>query len=467
LKNGFKETFVIDTNIVLEDSSNILKLSSGGESLIAIPETVLDEIDSKKSGFSEINYQAREFARLLEDSQFLESFEVDGGYKIVQVLLPRGVRIDIISKSKYELQRGLHQNIESDRKILEIAKFAQNYYENTTFISLDIMARVRALSLDIRSRTLQLEKDSDSEIEFEKSIEVSFEDLQKLQDREIEELDRDYKPQNFCYNWIQQFSNYMVLSVVKNGKVELLDEEELRDQIITPLNREQLYLSHSIIDPFFQVVVVEASAGSGKTLLALSGAIKLIRRGDFKKIIYIRNSVESLDKGEDVGYLPGLEEKFRIYNHPLMDSLDYIVRSEYRRKHSSRKGDNFRELGEDDVKQRVEEAILRYGIETMWVGEMRGRTISNATVIVDEAQNISNKTMQMVLSRIDSSCKVIVLGSNKQIDNFYINRYTNSLTTLLKATRTDYEGVNMFAIRLSKVLRGPITEWAESLFSRL
>ncbi len=110
--------------------------------------------------------------------------------------------------------------------------------------------------------------------------------------------------------------------------------------------------------------------------------------------------------------------------------------------------------------------IQNYGIETMWVGEMRGRTLSNAFVVIDEAQNMSNKTMQMVLSRIDNSCKVIILGSNKQIDNFYVNKHTNALTTLLKSTKESSELVNIFAIRLQKVLRGPITEWAEQIFTR-
>ena len=110
--------------------------------------------------------------------------------------------------------------------------------------------------------------------------------------------------------------------------------------------------------------------------------------------------------------------------------------------------------------------IQNFGIETMWVGEMRGRTLSNAFVIIDEAQNMSNKTMQMVLSRIDNSCKVVILGSNKQIDNFYVNKYTNSLTTLLKSTVKQSELINIFSIKLQKVLRGPITEWAEQIFSK-
>jgi len=97
---------------------------------------------------------------------------------------------------------------------------------------------------------------------------------------------------------------------------------------------------------------------------------------------------------------------------------------------------------------------------------MRGRTLSDAIVIIDEAQNMSNSTLQLVLSRIDSSCKVIVLGSNRQIDNQYITRYTNGLTTLLNATKEEHEEVNLFGIELQKVLRGPVTQFAERIFSK-
>ena len=128
-----------------------------------------------------------------------------------------------------------------------------------------------------------------------------------------------------------------------------------------------------------------------------------------------------------------------------MDSLDYIIRSEYKRKRNKKNPDaQISELDDSEVTARIEQMISNYGIETMWVGEMRGRTLSNSFIIIDEAQNMSNKTMQMVLSRIDSSCKVVILGSNKQIDNFYVNKYTNALTTLLKSTKNEDNLVNIF-----------------------
>ena len=465
----FDKYYVLDTNILLEDATNIYKLSQDGKNLIILAETVLDEIDTKKSGFDEINFQAREFARILEDSNIISSTKKDL-YKIIRLRINnKDTVIDIISKDEYEINsKNVSLNIINDRKILEISTFANTYYKHKVeFISLDIMARTRAISLDIKTNSL-LGKDKDIfDLDFIKYIDINFEDLEYLDNEEIIKFDKDYKPYNFSYCFKVRHSDQVVLANIQNKKIKLLDEVEIRDQVITPLNKEQLFFSDAIINHFYNVLIIEAKAGSGKTLLALSGALKLVRQKFFQKIIYIRNSIESLDKGEDVGYLPGLEEKFKIYNHPLMDSLDYIIRTEHKRKRNKKAPDVvFQQLDDSEVTARIEQMISNYGIETMWVGEMRGRTLSNSFIIIDEAQNMSNKTMQMVLSRIDSSCKVVVLGSNKQIDNFYVNKYTNALTTLLKSTKNEDNLVNIFAIKLEKVLRGPITEWAEQIFSK-
>ncbi|MFY4809642.1 PhoH family protein [Aliarcobacter butzleri] len=465
----FDKYYVLDTNILLEDATNIYKLSQDGKNLIILAETVLDEIDTKKSGFDEINFQAREFARILEDSNIISSTKKDL-YKIIRLKINnKDTVIDIISKDEYEINsKNVSLNIINDRKILEISTFANTYYKHKVeFISLDIMARTRAISLDIKTNSL-LGKDKDIfDLDFIKYIDINFEDLEYLDNEEIIKFDKDYKPYNFSYCFKVKHSDQVLLANIQNKKIKLLNEVEIRDQVITPLNKEQLFFSDAIINHFYNVLIIEAKAGSGKTLLALSGALKLVRQKFFQKIIYIRNSIESLDKGEDVGYLPGLEEKFKIYNHPLMDSLDYIIRTEHKRKRNKKAPDVvFQQLDDSEVTARIEQMISNYGIETMWVGEMRGRTLSNSFIIIDEAQNMSNKTMQMVLSRIDSSCKVVVLGSNKQIDNFYVNKYTNALTTLLKSTKNEDNLVNIFAIKLEKVLRGPITEWAEQIFSK-
>ncbi|SKB45567.1 PhoH family protein [Malaciobacter marinus] len=463
----FEKVYTLDTNILLEDAKNIFKLSDENKNLIVLPETVLDEIDSKKSGFDEINFQAREFARVLENSQIIQSKKV-ADFKIVTIKVFDifEATIDVISKEEYLINiKNVAPNIINDRKILEVAKFVESHYTcESDFLSLDIMARTRAVSMDIKTDSLLGTSEKEFDYEFIKTITIKFEQLETINNSSIFDYDEEHKVHNFAYCFKVKGSDQVLLACIQNKKIIILDETEIRNQIITPLNKEQLFFSNAILKHYFNVLIVEAKAGSGKTLLALSGALKLVRQKYFQRIIYIRNSIESLDKGEDIGYLPGFEEKFKIYNHPLMDSLDYIIRSEHKKK-SNKKNFQYDELDDVEVNARIEQLIQNYSIETMWVGEMRGRTLSNAFVIIDEAQNMSNKTMQMVLSRVDNSCKVVILGSNKQIDNFYVNKHTNALTTLLKSTKNESDLVKPFAIKLEKVLRGPITEWAEQIFS--
>ena len=466
-RDSFEKYFVLDTNIILSDAKNIFKFSHSSSNLLILPETVLDEIDNKKSGFEEINFQAREFARILESCEIVDTKSIENGIKIVRVFIEskeNSVNIDIISNEHYKSDYQKESlNIYNDRKILEVCEFANSYYpKEIVFLTLDVMAKIRAISLNLNSKSIVGEGDGELDINFIKNIEIEFEDIEYLSNASIYDYDKEYKANNFCYCFKVKSSDQIILAAIINEKISILDEEFLRDQVIVPLNKEQLFFSNALLNPFNNVLIVEAIAGSGKTLLALSAALKLVKKREYQKIIYIRNSIESLDKGEDIGYLPGFEEKFRIYNHPLMDSLNYIVRSEHKRKKSSKAF--YEELEEGEINARVEMMINNYGIETMWVGEMRGRTLSNSFIIVDEAQNMSNKTMLMVLSRIDNSCKVVILGSNLQIDNFYVNKYTNALTTLLRSTKNRQELIKIFAIKLKKVLRGNITQWAEEIF---
>jgi len=208
-----------------------------------------------------------------------------------------------------------------------------------------------------------------------------------------------------------------------------------------------------------------SSHNSGKTLLAISAAFELIKRKDFQRIVYIRNSVESLAKGEDVGYLSGNDEKFAVFNHPLFDTLGYIASNMINKSKENKPGKG-KFITEELISEKVQNLVDKYQIETMWTGALRGRTISNAVVIIDEAQNMSNSTLQLTLTRIDASCKVVVLGSNRQIDNAYITKHTNGLSSLLNATKQEHKEVNLFGIELTKVLRGPITTFAEKIFSK-
>ena len=456
------KTYILDTNILLDSASNIRTLSENGANIIVIPEIVLDELDCKKTGFDDINFNAREFARLLEDS-YIAKKERKVDLNIVHLFVPKlGSVIQVISKESYDCDKNPHQSIQNDRKILELALAYKNFIKETaTLISLDVMCRIRASSLGIPSTTLH--KNAVLPTSLDKELTVS--NLDSLDNARIFDVDPDYNGSTFSYTLTDAVTGKAVLANVYNSRLNFIKEAELEKQDVKPVNKNQKFLVDAILSDFTRVVSSDALAGSGKTLLSLSTAMRLVKEKKYEGIIYVRNSIESLAKGEDVGYLPGLDEKFRIYNHPLYDSLYFIARSRLTRSRAGTMKANAQNINDDLISEAVDKLVETYNIKTMWVGEMRGRTISNSIVIVDEFQNCSASTGQLILSRLDKGCKAICIGSNRQIDNAYTNKHVNALTRLLVASQVPQK-VPMFSCSLPTIVRGDIAALAEEIFQQ-
>jgi PhoH-like ATPase len=254
----FDKIYSLDTNIILDNAMNLVTLADGGKNLIVLPETVLDEIDSKKSGFSEINFQAREFARLLFDAEIKDKKEYNN-LTIIETSIGE-VTIYIISKEVYKADTDkVSGSIKNDRKILEITKDLQkvNRYKQMKFISLDVMARTRAISIGIPTEALNLGV-KDIELDFIKEITLGQGET-ILDGEDIINFDRDYKPNNF--NYIFDEMGQKKLACIQNGKIKLLDEKELRKQNVNPMNKEQLFFSNSLLDNHYNIIVAEAKAG--------------------------------------------------------------------------------------------------------------------------------------------------------------------------------------------------------------
>ena len=454
----FEKVYILDTNIILNDVSNIMNISQSGNNLIVLPETVIDEIDTKKTGFEEINYQAREFGRMLSDAEVIST---DKNNNAVIVRFKKDdIIIDIISLKKYN-DAGLDKKILNDRRIIEVANYATVHYSNIAskedviLLTLDVMCRVRAITLDTNTEPLDFKK-KDKDYNFIKEFDINSTMLNSLNLKNIIDIDPDYKQENYCYKFKGE-TGHIVLAYILNGKINLIDENELRKYTIKPKNSGQLYAMSGMLNQIYNVCLIEALAGSGKTLLAIACGMRNIDLGRYDKIIYVRNSIESLDRGEDVGYLSGNEEKFRIYNMPLYDTLEFIARQSMK---------DSKKESEESIQAKTEELKVKYQIEATWVGEMRGRTLSNAYVIIDEVQNMSRKTLQLILTRLDDDCKVICIGSNRQIDNQWVNKYTNGLSMLLDEAENEHPELNLFATKLDRVVRGKITEWSERIFSK-
>ena len=446
------KTFVLDTNIILDNVENLFRLYNN-ENNIVICDIVIDEIDSKKSGLDELGYRAREFARFLENMDVIDTHKYKSGL-VVNILRNDRLKLYIVSKD-YKKYDDTHPAIINDRKIIECTKECCDIFENVIFISLDGMCRLRAISEGLEVETLTLNTE---EKNYLFSKEVNF-DL-PTDNMDIFELDKDHKPEN--YNYIINESNgNVILGRCVNDKLQIINEKNLEKQDIRPLNLGQKFYVDSILDEKIDIVLSEATSGSGKSLMALATAMRLINEKKYSGIVYIRNSIESVDKGEDVGYLSGNEEKFAVYNHPLYDCITMIAQKQLQSSNSNKSKAKKVEIDVQALEERTEELIKRYNIETMWIGELRGRTIQNKVVIFDEVQNASVKSSLLVLTRLDKDCKIIICGSNRQIDNPYVNKYNNGLSLLLNSAYEKHKELNISAVNLIKTVRGPMAEFAE------
>ena len=454
-----KPYLVLDTNILLLDANNLLTL--GQDNIIVLPETVLDEIDNKKSGHLEISYQAREFGRLLTRAT-VEDIANKSGIGTITYMLLDGVEIEVVSLSEYPNAVDVEPHIRNDRKILEVASFYDTHFPNVVFMTNDVMCKMRAISLGLRA--IDLKTVDYSEHTFTKTIEIPTDVFSKLHNLPIIEVDLEYSPENYNYMFQDALTGQKKLGNIRNGFIDILGkdtETDLRKQDVTPVNAGQLFLSRAILNPTTEIVVCEALAGSGKTVSAFSNAIRLVKKGFYGGITYIRASVDDVDRAEEIGFLSGNDEKMEVYLHPVQDTLDFIVRNKH--KDSKLKGKDFEEF----VDKAIDEMKLKFDIQAMIGLGMRGRTFSNRVVIIDEAQNMSKSSMQKVLTRFGKNCKIIIIGSNKQIDNQYITKYTNCLSVLLDACTKEQDLVKLHAVSLSRVVRSNIAEFAEHAFSKV
>ncbi|UTJ07581.1 PhoH family protein [Arcobacter roscoffensis] len=450
--------YVLDTNIILQNIQNLYKISDNKTNHIVIPETVLLELEDKKKLTNELGFYSREFARLLAKMKIKE-VDYKLGFKVIKFFNDE-LNLHIISKDVYDTQiEQIHISESNDKRIIEVASIAQEYYKGlqTIFLSLDVYARTFALFKGLKTETLHDDKSTVPSFEFVKKLDFDSSNFNSLDKKNIFNIDEHYVYENFSYSFESPDGN-STYGIVYNGKLDILKETDFKSLNVKPVNLKQKLFTKAILSNMYDLLVIDAKAGSGKTLMSIVSAMRLIDLGLYDKIVYVRNSIESLDKGADIGYLAGNDEKFRIYNMAVHDTLEFIAKKQLKK---SENKDN-----KESIESKISELQSKYCIETLWPGEARGRTLSSAIVIMDEWQNSSEKTTQLILSRLDESCMAIVIGSNRQIDNLYLNKYNNGLTTLLKQTSSKHEELNMFAIELDKAVRGKYAQFTERIFEK-
>lgn len=448
---NFDKIYVLDTNIILNDAQNIELLSQNSSNLIVIPETAFFELGGKKSGFDEINFQAREFSRMIDNAQRIDVNKEEDMTSVRYTIGDgKNVTIDIVYLNKYDVDfSSIDPKDINDRKIVEVANRLFKENDNTVFISNDMYAKNFAIILGIPAESQKF--DIKQEVTLKWKIELdNAEDEYNVFD--IETMDVPHTVQGLEVLDSRGVSNFYYKT---GNSFRRIDENEIKRQEISPRNMGQKTLVSMMLDCYHDVIVVDAPAGSGKTLIALSAAMRLLdtHRDLYDKIVYIRKTV--ISDTEELGYLPGsLEEKMSGYLAPLYSNLEYIVEKKY-----SQKNDK---LTEEDKEDKMEEIIKKYGITSMYEGHLRGGNIRRAIILLDEFQNNSVSSAKTILTRVAEDCKIFVMGSNRQIDSKYLNKHNNALTYIKNRIGQDNMNVNLTGFYLDKTVRSNIAEWADT-----
>ncbi len=443
----YDKTYVVDTNIILDGVGSLMELAQEGTNRIILPEIVLDELDEKKVGFTDLAFRAREFHRFFDPAVEVSSEEVVS-HKVKTTLVRykvKGITIDVISKEHYETPDGKKNS--NDLKILEIAAM----FPEAAVISNDTAMRIRARTRKIeaqpyrKNRVEQLDK-----INFIHELFLPEDKKAKLLSGGLstEEVSPGLKNLANVVFTIQE-TGEKILAYHKLSKFHPLDEKLLRSMPVVPKTTEQLFFLNQLIDPDTSIVVCAGVSGSGKNLLALQAALYLQKKQEDMPINYCRNTVTAGDPAAQLGFLKGDENaKLSVFSFPLVDSVDTYLAIEKAHFLKQKKGIPVRDprMFFDD-----------HNLNVVNINQARGSNL-RGFLIFDEWQNSSDAVNKLMISRIIEGSKVVILGDVNQIDHPTLNKHQNALVTMLKHASGNGQ---VAGCTLSRVQRGSIAAFAE------
>ena len=440
-KTKKSKIFVLDTNVILHDYTCIYQFQDND---VILPITVLEELDKFKRGNDLINFQAREFTRLLDEIVGDELF--NGGKTLGQ---GKGkLRIETGKPFSDELKASFKEDI-PDHRILSIADYIAKSYpkRKTVLISKDINLRMKAKSLGIQSEDYKTDQVTDENVldktvtTFDNFDDTLIDTLYNQGSINVKDVEKEFTPEsNECYIFKGNTSSALARYDAKSERIYRVEKKSAYG--IKPRNAEQTFSLNMLMDPEVRLIALTGKAGTGKTLLALAAAIEQHRL--YEQILLARPIVALSNR--DIGYLPGdASEKISPYMQPLFDNLSVI-------KHTFNPRSNEYQLIEEMVKEeRLNITPLAY---------IRGRSLSNSFFIIDEAQNLTPHEIKTIITRAGEGTKMIFTGDLQQIDSPYLDMKSNGLAYMTDRMRNQ----DLFAhINLVKGERSYLAELASNL----
>lgn len=464
--------FVVDTNVLLGDPQSVLKFEDNN---VVIPLTVLEELDSQKSSDRDIARDARAAIRQLDDLiGNLDPIE-DG------VPLPTGGKL-FVAKNLVSPLEGVPfiEPTCNDDKIINVTLRLQHNHnkDEIVLVSNDVCMRLKAKGIGVKEVQ---EFTSDVIVDDPESLpkgyievpdgwlnKVPSEDViskscgeTHIKTKHLVDLLSDSDPEIAINDWLINEDDGVAAQVIgdtEDGNYTVLRFDNIESHLmnrkaagIHPRNLLQALALDALLDQDIDIVILDAKAGSGKTLLAMAAACEMVtgKKASYRmdKIIVSRSNDTQF---KEIGFLKGGEaQKMSPWLAGCTDNMEIIARESKNKK--------FQPSNCIDMEEGNEDAFIQFKSMNF----MRGRSINHKVLILDEFQNLSAKQAKTILSRAGEYCKVIVMGNLGQIDNDFVSPRTSGLTYATEK----FHGVPFAkVIRLEGIVRSRVAEFVEDNF---
>ena len=408
-----KKNFVLDTSVYLTDADSIFKFDNHD---IFIPLKVLEEVDKHKKRQDMVGINARKIIRTLDDLRTRGSLQkgvrLDKGKGVIKVMSYESLK-DSIFPADLDIRIPDHVIIATALAIREI-----QHRRKTVVVARDINMRVICDSIGLETQDYLTEKAVTSSDELYQGFATIAVDDQIIdrfyagEDILLEEEDLDEPLYTNEYLMMVSNANPKKSALARfesfHNPLQKIIHDKIPDWKINARNKEQAFAIDLLMDPGVKIVSLVGRAGSGKTLMAIAAGLQqtigLREENPYSRLIVSR-PVQPM--GKDIGFLPGtFEEKMLPWLMPIQDNLQTLL------------GNN---------KSALEMYVENGKIEIEALTYIRGRSISNAYIIIDEAQNLTKHEIKTIITRIGEGTKIVLTGDIEQIDNVYVNETTNGL----------------------------------------
>ncbi|MDD3681048.1 MULTISPECIES: PhoH family protein [unclassified Mesotoga] len=393
------KNFILDTNVLVHDPYCFENFEDNN---IIIPFPVLEEIDKLKKNSGSVGQNARKVNRFLDSlrskGRLTEGVRLESGGTL---------RIAVFDEFKSKLPPFAANNYKDNAILLYMMELSHMDKLPVILVSKDINMRVKADIMGLKADDYLHDK-----VEIDDKLSgINIVDNPSLRDKFIDrdELSADELPEPVGANEFVDFGREIFGRVSPDGErvVPLEITMETSSWGIMPRNNEQMMAMELLLDDDVRVVFIPGMAGTGKTLISLAcGLRKVVDEKKYERLMVARPIIPM---GQDIGYLPGsMEEKIDPWMTPIYDNL-YML---FNNRHTDL--EVFLKKGEQ-----LQVEVLSY---------IRGRSIPNQYFIIDEAQNLSPHEIKTIITRVGENTKIVIIGDPYQIDNSYLDAYSNGLT---------------------------------------